>query len=253
MAENAIFLSVIIPCYNESENLAGGVLDEVYAFLDTLDFAWELIISDDGSSDNSRGLAQKFAAGRDRVFLLKNSHGGKPAAIYAGILKARGEYLLFSDLDQSTPMKELRKFIPYLREFDAVIGSRIERKNFPWYRRIGSQVFKSLRKMLLLKKIDDTQCGFKAFKTGLIREIFPKLRAVQKKGKAQGWKVTSFDVELLHLIEIRHKRIKEVPVEWEDRDLAKGKNRKYLKESWEMLLEILRVKVNDWRGFYKKF
>jgi dolichyl-phosphate beta-glucosyltransferase len=251
MDNRELFLSVIIPCYNEWENLEHGVLDEVIAFLQTLQFRWELIISDDGSTDESSEFIEKFLVGKKNIFLLKNFHGGKPTAVYQGIKAAQGEYLLFTDMDQSTPIGELQKLLPYLDQYEVVIGSRAERKNFPWYRKIGSKVFKYFRKTILLRRINDTQCGFKVFKTVLAKEIFPKLQCFRKQDEVKGWKVTSFDVELLHLVDIRYKKIKEVSVDWEDRDLAKGKEKKYFKESSDMLKEIFRIKINDMLGYYK--
>jgi dolichyl-phosphate beta-glucosyltransferase len=251
MDNRRIFLSVIIPCYNEMENLEHGVLDEVVVYLQTLQFGWELIISDDGSTDQSSQFIEEFLMGKKNVFLLKNFHGGKPMAIYQGIKVAQGEYVLFTDMDQSTPIGELSKLLPYLEQYDVVIGSRTERKKFPWYRKMGSKAFKYFRKTILLRKINDTQCGFKVFKTVLAQEIFPKLQFLRLHNEVQGWKVTSFDVELLHLVGVRHKKIKEVLVDWEDRDLAKSKGKKYFKESTDMLKEVSRIKLNDIMGYYK--
>jgi dolichyl-phosphate beta-glucosyltransferase len=182
--------------------------------------------------------------------MVKNQHGGKPAAIYRGIQTARGDYSLFTDMDQSTPIRELSKFLPYLDQYQVVIGSRIRRKSFPLYRRVGSKFFQMIRQTILLPGIHDTQCGFKVFKTSLARELFPQLGVFRSKTAVNGWKVTSFDIELLHLAERRKLEIKEVAVDWEDRDLAKDKNKNYLNESKEMLIEILKVKWNDLKGLY---
>jgi dolichyl-phosphate beta-glucosyltransferase len=251
MSKNTLYLSVIIPCYNESENLKRGLLNEVFTFLTTLKFSWELIISDDGSSDNCRTFIEAFIQDKKQVSLLKNHHGGKPAAIYQGIQAARGEYILFTDMDQSTPIQELHKILPYLKEYMIVIGSRADRKNFPLYRKIGSKAFKGFRKAILLKDIQDTQCGFKLFHAELLRLLFPKLGFLRKPKDVVGWRVTSFDVELLHLAEVSGHRVKEVLVEWEDRDVTKGKKKSYAKESLEMLVEIIKIKLNDIRGVYK--
>jgi len=247
------YLSVIIPCYNELENLRRGVLDEAYSFLKTLPFKWELIISDDGSTDGGGELISSFALGKERVRVLENEHGGKPAAIFAGVKAVEGEFLLFTDMDQSTPLAELLKLFPYFGEYEVIIGSRSERKNFPLYRKIGSRVFRLIRKSILLREINDTQCGFKAMKTGLAREIFPELEYFQKNIRVTGWRVTSFDVELLHIARLRGVKIKEVLVEWEDRDSSTNKKKSYFRESREMLREVLKVKWNDLRGKYRKF
>jgi dolichyl-phosphate beta-glucosyltransferase len=246
--KSAIDLSVIIPCYNEHENLNHGVLDEVWNFLRTLTLTWELVISDDGSTDDSLKLIEKFMKDKPQVRLLKNQHGGKPAAVYSGIATAQGEYSLFTDMDQSTPIRELKKLLPYFHQYQVIIGSRRDRKNSPLYRRLGSKVFQIVRRSLILPDVHDTQCGFKVFETSLAREIFPKLESIRAGTKITGWKVSSFDIELLYLAELRQQKIKEVIVNWEDRDRAKSKNKNYWNESKEMLIQILKVKWRALRG-----
>lgn len=245
------YITIIIPCYNEKENLERGVLGEVANFLQGQNFTWEVIISDDGSTDDSRQLTKTFVKDKKNFWLLENKHGGKPAAVWSGIQKSKGEFILFTDMDQSTPLKEVQKLTPFLKDYEVVIGSRgLERKNFSIFRKIGSAIFRNFRKAILLRGIDDTQCGFKLFKGQVAREVFPKLQFFQHFEKITGWKVTSFDVELLFLAEKMGHKIKEVPVEWLDRDVSKGKNRSYLKESKEMVEQIVRVKLNDITGKY---
>jgi dolichyl-phosphate beta-glucosyltransferase len=250
-----MFLSVIIPCYNEEENLKRGVLDEVYSYLQSQDYRWEVIISDDGSTDNSLEICQKFADNYEEVRVLANKHGGKPWAVWKGIDAAEGEWVLFTDMDQSTPIDQLDKLLPWTKNYDAIVGSRGGvRKNYPLFRKLGAVAFLTLRKLFLLPQIDDTQCGFKLFKQDLISQVFSKLDVLDK--EAKGWTVTSYDVELLHMINRREKRIKEVPVDWEDRDesITKGENyfARYFKESRQMAEQIFRVKLNDLKGKYEK-
>ncbi len=251
------FLSVIIPCYNEEENLKKGVLPAVYKYLSKQEFTWEVIVSDDGSTDESRRLIKKTIRGLKNFKLLENPHGGKPSALLYGIKAGSGKYVLLTDMDQSTPIEELSKLMPFAeRGADAVIGSRgLARKNFPFYRRLGAIVFITFRKILILPEINDTQCGFKFFKREILLRTFPKLEYFRKEKSARGWTVTSFDVELLHLISKLGVDIEEVPVVWEDADssISKGGGlSRYVRESKEMLLQILRVKINDVRGAYNK-
>jgi len=248
-------LSVIIPCYNEEKNLERGVLEEVGKFLKTKDFSWEVIISDDGSTDQSRQLIKEKIKNLPGFSLLKNKHGGKPAALLSGLKRAKGEIVLFTDMDQSTPIYELDKLLPYFKKgYSVVIGSRgLVRKDFPFYRKIGSALFRFFRQMFLLREIGDTQCGFKAFKTEVVREVFSKLSFFKQKEKPSGWRVTSYDVELLFMLSKKGLKIAEVPVSWQDRDVSVGKASgpgKYLKESKEMFFEVLRVKLNDAKGAY---
>ncbi|OGM05214.1 hypothetical protein A2715_04645 [Candidatus Woesebacteria bacterium RIFCSPHIGHO2_01_FULL_39_32] len=251
-----IFLSVIIPCYNEEENLKRNVLSEVHDFLKNKVFSWEVIISDDGSTDGSKDLIKSQIKGWKNFRLLENPHGGKPSALWFGIKSAKGEYVLFSDMDQSTPIDQLGKLLPFLaKNIGAVIGSRgLLRKNFPLYRRIGSIVFMAVRKLFILPEIDDTQCGFKLFRKEVALRSFPKLEFFRKEKRVKGWTVTSWDVELLHIIKKIDFRIEEVPVQWKDIDVSKSKGGvfgRYARESKEMLTQILRVKLNDLKGLYK--
>jgi len=248
-----VYLSVVVPCYNETENLQRGVLEEVYAFLKKQKFTWEVIISDDGSTDKSREIVAGQIKSMKDFRLTENEHGGKPSAVWGGIKNSVGEYVLFTDMDQSTPIKEVLKLMPLFKDCEVVIGSRgMERENFSIVRKLGSNVFRLFRKTLMLRDINDTQCGFKALRLDVANKIFPMLQFFKKEKAVSGWKVTSFDVELLFLAEKYGFKIKEVPVEWKDRDVAKGKKKSYFKESKEMLMQILRVKLNDLRGLYEK-
>ena len=248
------YLTIIIPCYNEEANLKRGVLKEVADFLHKKKFSWEVIISDDGSTDQSREIIKKIISSEPNFKMLQVPHGGKPAALLEGIKKALGRYILFTDMDQSTPVVELDKLLPYLKSFDVVIGSRgTVRKNFPFYRRIGANVFMSIRRLLILREISDTQCGFKLFEAKALKKAFPKLEFFKRQKKVKGWKVTSFDVELLHIIKKMGKSIKEITVVWDDKDVSLGKGSylgRYLKESKDMFKQIIRVKLNDLRGEY---
>lgn len=247
-----IFLSVIIPCYNEEENLKSGVLGEVKNFLERQRYNWEVIISDDGSNDKSLSLINNFIKENPNCKLLKNKHQGKPYAVKSGILAAEGKYILFTDLDQSTPIKEIDKLLPYFKKsYQVVIGSRgTVRKNSPWFRKIMAYAFLTFRRLLILKNIVDTQCGFKCFKKEVAQEIFNNLQIYkQTKEEIKGGRVTAFDVEVLFLAEKLGYKVKEVPVIWE---YVKTRKIDYFKESISMVQETFRVLLNNWRGLYEK-
>ncbi len=252
--KNTIYLSVVIPSYNEEANLKKNVLHEVYDYLKKKGFSWEVIISDDGSTDESRKLVKKQINDFPNFKLLENPHGGKPSALLYGIKSARGKYILFADMDQSTPIRELDKLLPYIEKplVGAVIGSRgLIRKDFPFYRRLGAIVFATLRRLLILPEITDTQCGFKLFQASVLKKSFPKLEFFRSKESVVGWKVTSYDVELLYILKKMGYKIKEVPVSWSDKDISKGKGyslQKYIMESKEMFMQILRVKLKEGIG-----
>lgn len=245
-------ISVILPNYNELQNLERGVLDEIEKYFASQSYKSEIIISDDGSTDGSLAFIDKFIATHPRFRLLKNKHAGKPFALRSGVKVAVGEYVLFTDMDQSTPIDQLDKLIPYTHDgFKVVIGSRgIRRRDSSLLRQFASVVFLLARKIFLLRSIKDTQCGFKLFETNLAKKIFSRMRIFGRNNSATGWKVTAYDVEMLFLSEMLGEEIQEVRVVWKDEDTSVAKKRNFIKESIEMFLEILRVRINYMLGKY---
>lgn len=245
-------ISVIIPNYNELANVKRGVLKEVTSYLAQQSYTWEVIISDDGSSDGSLKLIDAFVQKNSHVKLLHNAHAGKPYALRAGIAAATGQYVLLTDMDQSTPINQLDKLLPYIHDgFKIVIGSRgIRRQDASLLRQIASVVFLLARKSILLPQIKDTQCGFKLIDTTLAKKIFQEMRLFGRTNLVSGWKVTAYDVELLFLAQKLGEEIQEVRVVWRNEDTSQGKNRNFIKESIEMFSEILRVRINDILGKY---
>src|SRR5581483_4464256 len=208
-----IFLSVIITSYNEEANLRRGVLREIYDYLKKKDFSWEVVINDDGSTDGSDKTIQEEIKKLPNFKFVKGNHGGKPAGLWNGLQYATGEWVLFTDIDQSTPISELDKLLPFTNDYCTIIGSRgLGRENFSIYRKIGSVVFLTFRRVLLLPEIKDTQCGFKLFRRADLMKAFPELEFFKVKQRTTGWKVTSYDVELLHILKVNGCNIKEVEV-----------------------------------------
>ncbi len=233
------------------------MLDEVYQYLAQQDYAWEVVIVNDESTDDSKTLMERSVESKRNFSLFDIPHGGKPAAIWAGIQKAQGEVVLTTDMDQSTPIGELSKLLPWCEQgFDVVIGSRgIAREGFSFVRRAGSFVFGTLRGFVLLRNIADTQCGFKLYRRQVVLKYFPYLEAIRYREKPSGWKVTAFDIELLYLIEKSGYRIKEVIVSWSNRDQSDTKSQRsdlvrYVNESVDMAQQVMRVKLNQLRGLY---
>ncbi len=245
-------VTVLLPNYNEIENVKRGVLPNILKYLKSQKFTWEVLISDDGSTDTSVLAIKDFIAKNEGVNIVYNRHAGKPYALRSGIAEASGKYVLLTDMDQSTPIGELSKLLPWTEKgYPVVIGSRgVRRTDSTPFRQLASVVFLLVRRMILLREIKDTQCGFKLIETGLARKIFANMRLFGRVNKAVGWKVTAYDVELLHLAKKMGARIKEVRVVWKNEDKASGKSRNFIKESIEMLFEILRVRVNDVLGKY---
>ena len=259
MPKSELAVSVIIPCYNEERNLARGVLDEVYQYLTRQDYGWEVIIINDESTDRSKSLIERFTASKDNFILFDIPHGGKPAAIWTGIQQAQGNLVLFTDMDQSTPIAELGQLLPWCQQgFDMVIGSRgSAREGFSLMRKAGSFVFRMVRGLFLLRDIADTQCGFKLCRREVALRVFPYLEFFKNKEKPSGWKVTAYDVELLFLVEQAGYCIKEVVVSWSNRDQSDTKSQsselvRYVNESMDMAWQVMRVKLNQLKGLYDK-
>lgn len=250
-------ISIIIPCYNEENNLKKGVLNEVSDFLKTQKFQWEVIVCNDESTDKSLKLVKDFASKHKGFRVLDLPHGGKPSAVWGGIQKAKYPIVLFTDMDQSTPLKEINKLLPFFnKNYDIVIGSRgVSREGNTLLRKIGGAVFLSLRRAVLLRNIIDTQCGFKMFKTEVAKDLFPNLQFFKDKSDKKGWRVSAFDVELLFMAQKWGYKIKEVEVDWQNEDISDTKGNdgaRYRKESVQMINEIKRVLVNNFKGVYDK-
>jgi dolichyl-phosphate beta-glucosyltransferase len=248
-------ISIIIPCYNEENNLKNGVLNEVFNFLKTQKFKWEVIICNDESTDNSLKLVNDFVYQHQGFKVLDLPHGGKPSAVWGGIQKAQYPITLFTDMDQSTPLKEINKLLPYFNKgYDVVIGSRgVSREGNSLIRKIMAKGFLLGRRLVLLPNIIDTQCGFKAMRTDLAKKIFPNLQFFKDKSDKKGWRVSAFDVELLFMAQKWGNKIKEVEVDWKNEDLSTTKgddSARFKKESKQMIQEIFRVIRNNIQGIY---
>ncbi len=249
---NNIFLSVVIPSYNEMANLQKGVLDKVEHYLSKQKYSYEVIVVDDGSNDGSTEFEEKFAKENSKFRLLKNQHLGKAGAVTAGMLFAKGEYALFTDMDQATPIEELEKILPFVTKYDIVIGSRNStRKGAPFSRLLMAKGMMVLRSVIVgVQGINDTQCGFKLFRNEVAKDLFFKLQNFHHGyKKISGSSVKAgFDVELLFLAQKMKFKIKEVPVDWlyvETRRVSP------IKDSVEALEDLFRIKFNDILGKYK--
>lgn len=246
-------LSIVLSNYNEHANLERGVLDQMYRYLKGVSYTWEVIINDDGSTDGGDKIIEAYAKTHPGFKLIRGRHGGKAAGIWNGIQVAGGDIVLFTDMDQSTPLPEVEKLLPWFdRGFDVVFGSRGKmRKNFSPLRQISSWAFRTFRGMLLLHDVVDTQCGFKAFRTEIAKKIFPMLSVIkEKRTVSKGWTVSAFDVELLFLAEKLGSRLKEVDVTWKNEDTSISKQKSFIGESIDMLKQIIQVKINDLTGKY---
>lgn len=243
------FLSVVIPAYNEAYNLRTGVLDSVYDYLAEQTYSWEILFVDDGSTDNTVKIAEDFAKKHKGFFVIKEPHKGKGATVMAGILKAVGEIVVFTDTDQATPIDQLEKILPKFTEnYDIVIGSRSGREGAPIIRKVMASGFAILRNVILRLPYKDTQCGFKAFKNAAAKKIFGRLKIFTNQNLAGGASVSAgFDLEVLYVARKLGYKIAEVPVDWHHKE---GTKVDPVKDSLEGLRDLLMVRINALQGKY---
>ncbi len=245
-------LSVVIPSYNEMGNLRKGTLDHVEHWLEKKKYNYEVIVVDDGSDDGSREFVRNFIEDNEKFRLLENDHMGKAGAVTAGVLKASGDYILFTDMDQATPIDEVEKLLSTAAQgFDIVIGSRNStRRGAPFTRRLMANGMILLRSILVgFPDIKDTQCGFKLFSKKCAFDIFSKVRDIHHGFKSiHDSSVTAgFDIELLYVGRKMGYKIKEVPVDWL---YVETRRVNPIKDSIEGLLDLVRIKKNIIKGVY---
>lgn len=234
-------------------NLRKGVLNKVSNFLEKQNYEYEVIIVDDGSRDGSIEFIEDFVKENRSYKLIKISHKGKGGAVTAGMLRALGKYILFTDMDQATPIEELNKLLPYFEEsYDIVIGSRnTQRKGSPLLRQIISRLAIILRKFLIgLGSISDTQCGFKMFKKEVAEKLFSQVNTLHNgfkeiKGSAVA---AGFDIELLYLAQKKGYTIKEVPVNWL---YVESRRVNPITDSVEGFFDLIKIRLNIYKGIYE--
>lgn len=241
-------LSVVIPAYNESANFHAGVLNEPLKFLKSQKYSWELIFVNDGSTDDTYNLLSALARKDKHIAVMTISHGGKAAAVTAGMLAARGKYILFADFDQSTPLHQVEKFLAAHRGgADIVIGTRHQTQKDTWVRKVRSFIFVTLVQVVALPGIRDSQCGFKSFTQISTQKIFKRLQVSRPTGKVSGGYMGAFDVEVLFLARKLGYRIDQVPVAW----IKYASDRLNIwKEPLLMAADTIKVRLWDILGKY---
>ena len=220
-------------------------LQKVSAFVRDQTEPMEVIVVDDGSTDATAAIVEQWAQDFSFIRLIRNPHGGKGAAVRAGVAEGQGEYLFISDTDLAVPIEEIRKFLPpQLAGYDLAVASReatgSQRINEPFYRHNSWAASTNLVVQLVaVPAFRITQCGFKAFRRDVAREIFP-FQTIE------GW---GFDVELLFVALRFGYKIAEVPVTW-----YYGQESKIspVKDTFGMLRDLWQVRLNARRGLYER-
>ena len=236
-------ISIIIPAFNEGANIK-RVIGTVFSFLKDNFSAFEIVVVDDGSTDNTAAVLKAvISAGTPLTIVTNPVNKGKGRSVKRGVEEASKEYVLMSDADLSTPLKEVLKFFEYIDQgYDIVIGSRAlpdsrlaVRQGF--LRSSMGKTFNFILQRVLFTGIKDTQCGFKLFKTAQARELFA-LQRVER---------FCFDAEVLFIAKRRGLRVKEAGVEWANRAESRVA---IFRDSLGMFLDLFKIRLNGWRGFY---
>jgi len=244
MPPSRLELSIIIPAFNEERRLAKS-LELIRTYIASRHVRAEVLVVDDGSTDNTAKVTQHSQARFPELRLISNGRNrGKGFSVRHGMLEAKGEIALFTDADLSAPIEEADKLLGALRDggFDGAIGSRaINRALIDVHQSAGrefaGQVYNAIVRHIAGLQFQDTQCGFKAFRLGKMRAIFEQQRT-------NGF---GFDPEILFLAQQRGLRIAEIPIHWAH-DPATKVN--VFLDSLRMLRDLLAIRWNALMGRY---
>jgi dolichyl-phosphate beta-glucosyltransferase len=228
----AVDVSVVIPAFNEASRL-GDTLERVLSYLERRGAPYEVVVVDDGSADNTVGVAQEYAHRGVWVLELARNRG-KGAALRHGVVASSGDKVLLCDADLSTPIQELERLEPRLRDADLVLGSRgVEGSRVevhqPPHRELMGKLFNLLIRVLGFGDFRDTQCGFKLLRGEVARELFPILTIER----------FAYDVELIWEAQRRGLRVVEVGVEWHNSPVSRVRP---WQDAPQMLKDVLRIR-----------
>jgi dolichyl-phosphate beta-glucosyltransferase len=240
---SAPHLSIVIPAYNEERRLP-PTLERIVAWIAEQDFACEVVVVDDGSRDATADAARRALAGVPHRVLVHERNRGKGAGLATGMTDARGEYVLMTDADLSTPIEELPKFLAvHAQGVPVVIGTRktkganVLRHQSPLRERMG-RVFTLLSNALVCPGITDFTCGFKCFRADACREIFSRQRE-------EGW---AYDTEVLYLARRLGFEVREVPVSWTNDPSTRVR---LLRDAVGSFMGLLRIRGRALAGRYR--
>jgi dolichyl-phosphate beta-glucosyltransferase len=236
-------ISVIVPAFNEERRLK-KTLESINNYFLKKPMTRQIIVVDDGSSDDTTEVAERATREiRDLSVITYHPNRGKGYAIKKGVEASRGEYILFTDADNSTPIEEFEKFSVPLKHTMVVIGSRYLPESAivvkqPWYRVLIGRIANWLIQFFIMEGIKDTQCGFKAFQHDAAQAIFSRLK-VNRFG---------FDIELLAIARLLRFSIKEIPVSWYNSPESRVRP---IKDALKTFGDLIYIKLNLWSGRYR--
>jgi len=236
-------LSIVIPAYNESARIEDA-LERVMSCVQEQGWDAEVLVVDDGSTDNTAAIVQQWMIRFPRLHLVQNpGNRGKGYSVRNGLLQAAGEVVMFTDADLSAPMEEAERLLAALADgADVAIGSRwMDRTrqtiHQPLYRQFFGRCFNWVTRTIMGLPYKDTQCGFKAFKRSAAQVIF-RLQTIERWG---------FDPEILFIARKLRYVVREVPVTWGHDERSRMS---YLKDGMKMLEDMARIRTNSIAGRY---
>lgn len=237
-----VFLSIIVPAYNEEKNIP-FTLSRISRYLGKKDFSYEVIVVDDGSRDGtvSKVIGLRDDLGANFSVIKSFPNMGKGYVLKKGFEKAQGDFIAFMDADSSVSIQEMDKFLPLLKDdSDIYIASRKmpgSKVTMPLKRKIMGKVYIYLAKLLLGIKVRDINCGFKLFRHKAAKDVFSRQRM-------NDW---SFDAEILHIAGKHGYSIKEVPIDWVYKDTSKVKP---FRDAVNSFSSLIKIRANSLKGKY---
>jgi len=230
------FLSIIIPAHNEAHRLPPS-LQKIDSFLRKQDYTAEIVVVENGSTDETLSVAQSFLPKIENLRVFSESERGKGLATRRGMLEAKGDYRFLCDADLSMPIEQVNRFLPpHMGDCDVAIGSRelagSRRIDEPRYRHLIGRVFNAMVRWWVLPGLQDTQCGFKCFSAEVAEVVFP----------LQTLEGMSFDAEALFIARRKGYRICEVPIDWY---FDPDSRVRLVQDSLRMGFDLLTIR---WRG-----
>lgn len=234
------FISIIIPIFNEEKRIAN--LLEIYKYFKRKHLSYEVIVVNDGSTDQTVKKLTEISKNFKFKLISYRKNQGKGYAIKLGMMGSGGKYRLFTDIDLSTPIEEFNKFIPYLENYDIIIGSRKQKGSKllihqPKLREELGKGFTKLAQMCLDLDLSDFTCGFKCFSKKAAVKVFSRQ-------KIDRW---GFDAETIFVGKKKGFLVKEIPVVWKNHTETKVKLPQDVINS---LFDLIRIRYNEIKGVY---
>lgn len=238
---NPPFLSIVIPARNEETRLPHA-LEQTLAFLQTQNFASEILVVENGSGDRTFEIAQDFARRHPNLRVIREEQPGKGRAVRRGMLEAAGAYRFMCDADLSMSIEQVSRFLPPESQADIAIASReakgASREDEPLYRHLGGRAVNLVIRLLILPGLNDTQCGFKCFTAEAAEQLF-------RRQTLPGW---SFDIEILYLARRLGFTVREIPIRWR---FSPETKLSAVQDALRMTRDIFRIRRNARRGIYE--